>query len=167
MIRFIVRAALSSALWIVVPAFAETPAAPGTDAAAPAKAARQTFGGALTDASETTFAELVSNVDKYDGKTVKVAAVVSSVCRKKGCWMVLGDPTAKSPVTVRVTMKDYGFFVPKDCDGKSALVEGVFKKKVLSEAMAKHYASDGGQDPSKVSGDKLELSLVANGVVIQ
>ena len=53
-------------------------------------------------------------------------------CEKKGCWMELAAD-AKGP-GVRVTFKDYGFFVPLDSAGRTAKVEGVVKVAELSES---------------------------------
>jgi hypothetical protein len=63
-------------------------------------------------------------------------------------------------------MKDYGFFVPLDCDGKRAIVEGVFSVTILGEKMAKHYADDAGKDSSGVKGARMEMSLLANAIDI-
>jgi hypothetical protein len=97
----------------------------------------------------------------YSGKTVKTEGVVSAVCQGSGCWMTLksGDRS------VRVTFKDYGFFVPMDSAGATAVMEGVFNVKTISEATAKHYASEtAGGKPDAIKGDQKELSFVASGV---
>lgn len=98
-----------------------------------------------------------------DDKTlVKVSGKIDKVCKKKGCWMILTDGDQKA----RITFKDYGFTVPLDCDGSTAIVEGFVKTKVLSEAMVKHLAEDEGKDPNSVSGTRKEFQIVANGVDI-
>lgn len=61
-------------------------------------------------------------------------------------------------------MKDYGFFLPKDCDGKRVVVEGTFARKVITEAQLRHFAQDAGKDPSEIKGDQEELSLVATAI---
>jgi hypothetical protein len=97
----------------------------------------------------------------YSGKTVKTEGTVSDVCQGSGCWMTLksGDQT------VRVTFKDYGFFVPIDSAGATAVMEGVFSVKTIPEATAKHYAEETpGGNPDAIKGDQKELSLVASGV---
>jgi hypothetical protein len=67
--------------------------------------------------------------------------------------------------SVRVTFKDYGFFVPKDSAGATAVLEGVFKVKTVPEATARHYAQETpGGKPDAIKGDQQELSLVASGV---
>ena len=108
---------------------------------------------------------VVANPEKFAGKTILVKGKITSVCKKKGCWLQLGN-TSTPEKLVRVRMKDYGFFVPLDCDGQTAVIEGVFSRKVLQEKMVKHYEEDAGKDPSKVSGTREELSLLANGISI-
>ena len=123
------------------------------------------FGAAFGSQEAITFKTLVSDTAKFTGKTVKVRGHVKSVCKKKGCWMVLSSAADSEP-TIRIRMKDYGFFVPTNCKGKSSIVEGVFSRKLVSESMRKHLAEDAEKDPSKVTGDKEELTLMATAIDI-
>ena len=67
--------------------------------------------------------------------------------------------------SVRVTFKDYGFFVPKDSAGQTAVLEGVFTVKTIPEKTAKHYAGETpGGKPDAIQGDQKELSFLASGV---
>jgi len=93
---------------------------------------------------------------------VRVSGTIEKVCQKKGCWMVVKD----GDVEARVVMKDHAFTVPVDSKGKPAQVEGTLKVRVFTEAQAKHLAEDGGEDPTKVSGDKKEFQLTASAVEI-
>jgi hypothetical protein len=75
--------------------------------------------------------------------------------------MVLSDGQA----SVRIRFADYAFFVPKDCRGKQAYVEGRVKAEEISEEEARHYeaeSSDG--DPSKIHGPQKIVSFTATGV---
>jgi hypothetical protein len=126
-------------------------------------AAAGKFGAPVGDSPKVALADLVKDAASYSGKTVKTEGVISSVCQEKGCWMILksGDQS------VRVTFKDYGFFVPKDSAGAMAVMEGVFSVKTIPEATAKHYAGEApGGKPDTIKGDQKELSLVASGVEI-
>ena len=126
-------------------------------------AASGKFGAPVGDAPKVALADLVKDPSAWSGKTVKTEGVVSTVCQEKGCWMTLksGDQS------VRVTFKDYGFFVPKDSAGATAVMEGVFSVKTIPEAKAKHYAGETpGGKPDAIKGDQKELSLVASGVEI-
>ncbi len=150
-----------------------TDAPKGNAASAPAKVVGETkgkpghFGAPFAEKKETRIAldKVLADATKFETKTVQVTGKVSKVCRKKGCWFVLKSD-AKPDQTVRITMKDYGFFVPTDCEGKEAVVEGTFQSKVVSEKMRKHLAEDEGKDPTAVKGDVKEYRLVATGASI-
>ena len=145
----------------------------GTDkkvvAAAPENAAeaKRHFGGdfTLTEPAIKVDSVMATPAD-FAGKNIKVTARIAKVCKKKGCWMTL-QPEDAGDEYVRVTMKDYGFFVPVDCDGKTATVEGLLKSVERTEALRKHLAEDGGDDPSKVKGAAVELSMVATAIDIE
>ena len=68
---------------------------------------------------------------------------------------------------VRVTFKDYGFFVPADAAGARARVEGVVKVAELKEETAKHYESEGALVPRDAKGNPREVQLIATGVELQ
>lgn len=121
------------------------------------------FGAPVGDSPKVDLADLVKEPAAWSGKTVKTEGVISTVCQQKGCWMTLksGDSS------VRVTFKDYGFFVPKDSAGMTVVMEGVFSLKTIPEATAKHYAEETpGGKLDTIKGDQKELSLVASGVEI-
>jgi hypothetical protein len=107
-------------------------------------------------------AQIVAAGEKYAGQEVHATATVSQVCRKKGCFLVAQDGDA----IARVTFVDYSFFVPTDSGGKDVTIIGVFNRKTISEAQARHFAEDAGEDPAKVSGARDEYSIVATSVVI-
>lgn len=125
------------------------------------------FGAPFAEAGDAVaLAAVIDKIDEHAGETVKITGTVDKVCRRKGCWMVVkSDKEGQEPV--RITMKDYGFFVPKQCDGSQAIIEGVISKKEVSEAQLKHLAEDEGKDPSTIKGSKVELSIVANGIEIK
>jgi hypothetical protein len=108
-------------------------------------------------------AEIIAASAKYAGQQVHAAATVAQVCQKKGCFFVAQDGEA----VARVTFVDYSFFVPTDSAGKDVTIVGTFNRKVLvTEAQAKHFAEDAGQDPAKVVGPREEYSIVATSVVV-
>ena len=76
------------------------------------------------------------------------------------------EQAAKGP-GVRVTFKDYGFFVPLDSAGRKAKVEGVVKVAQLSEETAKHYESEGATVPRGADGKPSEVQLEATGVELR
>ena len=97
------------------------------------------------------------------GSTVLVVGKVESVCQKKGCWVMLKEGDA----SVRVTMKDYAFFLPKDITGKSLVIEGVLEETVVKEKDLRHFAKDEGKSKdeiAKIKGDSTSWSLVASSI---
>ena len=124
------------------------------------------FGAKFTMTDSMPLKAVFDAGEKYVGKMVKVEGKVQSVCKKKGCWLVI-ETNEETSRKARITMKDYGFFAPKDCDGKAAVVEGSFSRKLVKEPMRKHLAEDGGKDPSKITGDVEEYTIVANGLEIK
>ena len=127
----------------------------------PLLAGSETFGKPFADAPKVALSDLVKKPEAYAGKTVRTEGRIAAVCANKGCWMTLNE-NGKS---VRVTFKDYGFFVPKDIAGATASIEGVFQVATIPEATAKHYAGETpGGKPDAITGDQKELSFVATGV---
>ena len=102
-----------------------------------------------------------TKADDWGERKVLVRGRVADVCQRKGCWTILQDGETR----VRVRFKDYAFFLPTDCNGREALVEGIVEVKTLSEAMARHYeeeSTDGA--PEAVQGPRREVGITASGV---
>lgn len=101
----------------------------------------------------------------WEGKAVQVRGTISGVCEKKGCWLRLSS--GKDELFVR--FKDYSFFVPFDVVGRPVLVEGVVKRRTLSEEERRHFAEDAGKSPeevAKIKGEVSALQLTASAVRI-
>lgn len=110
---------------------------------------------------------LATAMEKYAGKDeqIKVAANIKKVCKKKGCWFTLAADDVERKVRVR--MKDYGFFVPRNTDGAEVVVEGKLEKRTMTEKEAKHFAKDEGRDPSSIDKEDLKVfEFTATGVQI-
>jgi len=123
----------------------------------------EVFGAPLGDAGEPQrLADIVAASADYAGEVLSVTAKVARVCQKKGCFFVAHDGEA----VARVTFVDYSFFVPTDSGGKDVTMVGTFNRKILSEAQARHFAEDAGEDPSAITGPREEYSIVATSVVI-
>lgn len=95
-------------------------------------------------------------------ETFKVRGTIEEVCQMKGCWMTLRNEVGEN---VRVTFKDYGFFVPKDISGREVIIEGTASREVLEEDVAKHYAEDGGKEYDESMRNS--VSFVAHGVLVK
>jgi hypothetical protein len=90
-----------------------------------------------------------------DGQKVLVEGVVRRACSQMGCWMELA--AGEEGPGVRVTFKDYGFFVPMDSAGAKARVQGTVKVAELSESGS----------GSMAAGAQREVRLVATGVELR
>ena len=139
----------------------------GDQAATPAAATGTTLvrGEKLKGAQAVELTKLLASPSDFDGKTVAVEAKVRKACEKKGCWMELAG--ADNGPGVRVTFKDYGFFVPLDSAGSTAKVEGVVKVAMLDDARAKHYEAEGASVPKGKDGKYREVQLVAVGLELR
>ena len=111
-------------------------------------------------------ASFLKQIDGKDSLLIKISAPIVNVCQKKGCWMNVDLGEGKQ---MMVRFKDYGFFVPKDADGKIAVMDGVAFREVLSVDMLRHYAEDAGkskEEIEKITEPETRLSFEASGVLI-
>ena len=70
---------------------------------------------------------------------------------------------------IRITFKDYAFFMPKDIAGKTVVLVGIAKKQTISVETLRHYAEDAHQsadEVAKITDPKKEIAFEAKGVVI-
>ena len=134
-------------------------------AAAPGPAAGvEKFGAPLSTGPAVDLDDVLAAPEKFTSGAVKIAATVEKVCKEKGCWMTLVGASGKADPLVRVTFKDYGFFMPKDSAGAKVTVEGTVSVAEESAGMAKHYAADEGADPVAVKGPVKKIAIEAAGV---
>ena len=118
------------------------------------------------DAKPTPLADVLAAPDKFATSPVLVEGVIENVCEMKGCWMQLTSEAGKPGV--RVTFKDYGFFVPTDSKGMKARAEGVVEVKTLTKKQADHLEhEDGAKLTRNPDGTAREVSFVASGVELR
>jgi hypothetical protein len=121
-------------------------------------------GAALGNSKKVSLAKILENPSKYAGQSVRVEGVIVRSCKTEGCWMELAPKQdAKS---VRVKMKDHGFFIPLNSAGATAKAEGVFTVKTLSKEEVKHMIEEDGAKFDKINADGTvtEVSFEAAGV---
>ena len=129
---------------------------------------QSSHGEKISEKGAITTQELaVKMADKDAEYPVKVTGTVESVCQAKGCWMQVKLADGKS---MRVTFKDYGFFVPKDIAGKTVVMDGKAYVKTTSVKTLKHYAEDAGKKPeeiAKITEPEKALAYEAKGVIVK
>ncbi|MEL6562003.1 MAG: DUF4920 domain-containing protein [Bacteroidota bacterium] len=125
-----------------------------------------TFGAEISSEGAVSPVEFVKAFSQ-DSLNVKISATATAVCKKKGCWMNVDLGNEK---TMKVTFKDYGFFVPKDIENKKVIFEGVAKKQITPVDELKHYALDAGKSQEEIDAiteAKEEIVFEATGVLIE
>lgn len=99
-------------------------------------------------------------------KDMKVRGTVAEVCQEKGCWMTMKMANGED---MRITFKDYKFFVPKDLAGKEVIIDGYAYVDTTSVEQLQHYAKDGGKSEAEIAAivsPKAEISFEAKGVAV-
>ena len=126
-----------------------------------------TYGAEISEVGAISVNDMMAQLNQTDSINVKVKGEITATCAMKGCWMNLVLPDGQE---MRVTFKDYGFFVPKEgMEGNVALIEGVVTKTVTDVETQKHYAADAGKSEEEIlaiTDPKEELAFEATGVII-
>lgn len=115
----------------------------------------------------TNTVEMISQVETDGTFEGKISGVIKEVCTKKGCWMTMDLPNGES---MRVTFKDYGFFIPIDSQGFPVVLQGVATLEETDVAALQHFAKDQGKSPEEIAAitePKREITFEATGVVIK
>ena len=125
-----------------------------------------TRGAAISkDAKSVPITQVLENPDAYTKDAIVVEGLVQACCQNKGCWMEVVPESGKSGM--RVTFKDYSFFVPKDSKGRTARMEGTVAVKTLSKDEADHLEGEGAKLNRQPDGTAKEVSFVATGVELR
>jgi hypothetical protein len=125
------------------------------------------YGKKITSSGAIPATQLTTKMADKNEMPAKVEGTVESVCKVKGCWMKVKTGDGQ---TMRVTFKDYGFFVPKDIVGKTVVVEGTAENTTTPVAKLRHYAEDAGkpkEEIEKITAPETALTFVADGVIVK
>ena len=126
-----------------------------------------TFGAEITDEGAKPVSQLLDLMGDQEEFEVKLVGDVNAVCQAKGCWMTMNLANGED---MMVKFKDYEFFVPKDCAGKEAVIEGVAKRKTVSVEELRHYAEDAGKSEEEIMAitePEESIQFMADGVIIR
>jgi Domain of unknown function (DUF4920) len=134
----------------------------------------QNFGDVKVDASKAIKGDQVAELSKklvgngtLEINDITLSGVVNEVCQAKGCWMTTNLSDGKS---MTIKFKDYAFFMPKDCSGKTFIAHGKIFSKITSVKELKHLAEDAGKSKkeiAKIKVPKEEIRFEADGVILQ
>ena len=129
------------------------------------------YGEKITPEGAITYDELLQQLGSADSiNNVKVSGTIDGVCQAKGCWMNIVSNTDKSKESMFVKFKDYGFFMPLDASGSTAILEGKAFKEETSVDELRHYAEDEGKSPEEIAAitePVTELKFMAHGVILK
>ena len=96
-----------------------------------------------------------------------VEGTIQECCQKKGCWMKVDMGNGEA---MRVSFKDYGFFVPLDAAGKTMVMKGVAMYDTLDVDYLKHLAEDANatqEEIDAITEPELAITFEATGVLIK
>ncbi len=124
-------------------------------------ATSETFGALIEEPPAVTQLSAILEAPKtYIGKQLALETKVSKVCQKKGCFFI----AQHAGKTIRVTFKDYSFFVPTDIAGREVTLVGELIQNEVSDAQAAHLSKDLGEKGSVKRG--VQYQLVASSVKV-
>lgn len=126
------------------------------------------FGDSISVDNVMTMAEFTAALGTQSQMAAKVEAPITAACLKKGCWMTM-DMEGDQEMLVR--FKDYGFFVPIDCAGSTAIIDGIASVETISVADLRHYAEDEGMSKEEaeasITEPETKMTFEATGVAIK
>lgn len=114
-------------------------------------------------------AEVSSMVEAgEDLSNIKLSGTIEECCKAKGCWMSMKTAEGKN---MRITFKDYAFFVPTTSAGNSAIIEGKAFVDTTSVEVLRHYAVDGGMSEEEaektITEPEVSIAFEATGVIVK
>lgn len=125
------------------------------------------YGDIIQSEEVISTADMISEVESKGTFQGKISGEIKEVCTKKGCWFAMELPNGES---MRVTFKDYGFFIPTNSQGFPIVMEGVATLSETDVETLKHFAEDQGKTKEEVEAitePKKEITFEATGVVIK
>ena len=123
------------------------------------------FGTAPSLTEPVALAKVLGDPAAYGKREILLEGKAVKVCQKKGCWFVLKD----ADKDIRITFKDYGFFIPTDTAGKRVRAQGVVEETTLSVREARHFLKDEGAPRSEIKKIKAPIktaAFIASGLAI-
>lgn len=118
----------------------------------------------LTEAIEAK--EVAGLMNDSSANEFVIKGSIEECCQKKGCWMKVATADGES---MRVSFKDYGFFVPLDAAGSTMTMKGVAMYDTIDVDFLKHLAEDANATQAEIDAitePELAITFEATGVLI-
>lgn len=126
----------------------------------------ESFGAEITSDDAVPVTQVVDQFELDTEKPFKISGTLHEVCAEKGCWTKVQTDDGRM---VRITFKDYGFFLPTDAAGRRMVAEGVGFRKETSVEELRHYAEDAKKSAEEIAAitePKVEYLFEASGVLL-
>ncbi|MEO1580256.1 MAG: DUF4920 domain-containing protein [Pseudomonadota bacterium] len=118
----------------------------------------ETFGSVLPEVdSELSLGDVMAAPADFVDADVQITTKVKQVCQKKGCFFV----AQQGEHLVRVSFKDYSFFVPTDISGKTVTLHGQLVAHQMTDEQAAHFNADAGGSNAFKAGPRYEIVAVS------
>jgi hypothetical protein len=127
----------------------------------------ESFGERISPEGAVPVTEVIDLLELAVNKEFKISGELITICQQKGCWTTLETEDDRE---VRMTFKDYGFFLPVDYSGKSVVAEGTGFIKVTDIETLRHLAKDAGKTDEEIDlikEPRTEYLFDAKGVLIR
>lgn len=125
------------------------------------------YGDSIDDAEAIEASQVLALLEGKDSLQVKLKGTINSSCKRKGCWMKMDLGNGEE---MRVSFRDYEFFVPKNLNGETAIIEGVAYRDTLDVDFLRHLAEDAGKSEEEIAAitePEISINYTANGVIIR
>lgn len=124
------------------------------------------FGAQITAEKAIPVSDVIDQFTLETETPFKISGTLHEVCSEKGCWTKVQTEDGR---IVRMTFKDYGFFLPTDAAGRQMIAEGVGFRKETSVDELRHYAEDAKKSAEEIAAitePKVEYLFEASGVLL-
>lgn len=125
----------------------------------------ESFGERISPEGAVPVSEVVDLFELDVNREFKISGELNTICQQKGCWTTLKTEDGRE---VRMTFKNYGFFLPVDYNGKTVIAEGTGSLKVTDTETLRHLAEDAGKTDEEIASitePRTEYLFEAKGVL--
>jgi hypothetical protein len=127
-------------------------------------AGAETFGKGLALKDATPLTSVLSTPSTYEGKTVRVEGVVTSVCEEMGCWLALAPTDVKGDQTLIIQVEHGVVVFPLSAKGRRAAAEGIVQRVGSRESRA--AAEEHARQEGKSAADAGKWQIKATGALL-
>jgi len=127
-------------------------------------AGAETFGKGVSLNDATPLTSVIEKPSAYEGKTVRVEGVVTSVCEEMGCWLALAPTDAKGDKTLIIQVEHGVVVFPMSARGRRAAAEGIVQRVGSHESRA--AAEEHAKQEGKPVSDAGQWQIRATGALL-